>query len=53
MRAGKWGSNSPQKTAKASQTYATVQAKIYCPVAAVAYVGQMTLQREGKQYGLA
>lgn len=43
MRAGKYGSNSPQFATKGAQTTAIVQTKFYCPAAAVAYLGRIVL----------
>jgi hypothetical protein len=43
MRAGKWGSNSLQFGTDKTQVQAVVQVKFYCPVAAVAYLGQVIL----------
>ena len=43
MRAGKWGSNTPQYFTKATQTTAIVQVIFRCPVAAVAYLGQLQM----------
>jgi hypothetical protein len=39
MRAGKWGSHSPQFGTRKTQGQAVMQVKFYCPVAAVAYLG--------------
>jgi hypothetical protein len=39
MRAGKWGSHSPQFGTRKAQGQAVMQVKFYCPVAAVAYLG--------------
>jgi hypothetical protein len=43
MRAGKWGSNTPQYFTKATQTTAIVQVIFRCPVPAVAYLGQLLM----------
>jgi hypothetical protein len=43
MRAGKWGSDSPQFGIGKTLVQAVVQVKFYCPVAAVAYLGQVIL----------
>lgn len=43
MRAGRWGSNTPQWLTKATQTTAIVQVNFRCPVPAVAYLGQLEM----------
>jgi hypothetical protein len=47
MRAGKWGSNSPQFRTKAGQTTAIVQVNFHCPVATVAFMGQLLMNPFG------
>jgi hypothetical protein len=48
MRAGKWGSNSPQFKTKAGQTQAIVQVNFHCPIATVAFMGQLMMNPFGK-----
>jgi hypothetical protein len=48
MRAGKWGSDSPQFGIGKTLVQAVVQVKFYCPVAAVAYLGQVIYNRVGR-----
>ncbi|KAH8757804.1 hypothetical protein BGZ57DRAFT_996452 [Hyaloscypha finlandica] len=43
MRAGKWGSNTPQWFTKATQTTAIVQVNFRCPIPAVVYLGQLMM----------
>jgi hypothetical protein len=47
MRAGKWGSNSPQFKTKAGQTTAIVQVHFQCPVDTVAFMGQLMMNPFG------
>jgi hypothetical protein len=48
MRAGKWGSNSPQFKTKAGQTTAIVQIHFQCPIDTVAFMGQLMMNPFGK-----